>query len=203
MKKNIPLLLLTLLFLVLAGSIVAINLRYEKKYYGRMLHDDTRWTTIEYWKTDGQLEKVVQRFEKKGRKRQQNIAYYKEGQEVMVNGEKYTKQELDFEKSKLNIPEGHTPACNAVYSKNKQVAIREIDENGDGKIDGRSYYRDNIVYKSEDSSKEDGRIDMWQHYDENGKLSYSEYDSDGDGKPDKRGTPPSSTRNLVINLGDV
>ena len=65
----------------------------------------------------------------------------------------------------------------------------EIDTNTNGAFDIFSYYEGNppTITRKERDSDHDGRVDIWERFDDNGKVTKTGVDVDGDGKMDERG----------------
>ena len=74
------------------------------------------------------------------------------------------------------------------YQANLRVMC-EIDNNTDGTFDIFNYYEGNPpkITRKERDSDHDGRVDTWERYDDNGKVTKTGVDVDGDGKMDERG----------------
>jgi hypothetical protein len=182
-----------IMILVVSVGIIIANGEIVKTYKTNQ-NDGFLMVEELHWRKNGELSKEIIKFIKNG-KTQTNIGVYKKGTEVVMDGQKYLKQEMDFERSKLNAP--YVPKYSAIYSRDFAILISESGEKEPGKIKARSYYdKDYKALKSMESYLGDGPIDTW-HYYKNGEYDYSEYDSNGDGKPDTKGLPPVPEKNII------
>lgn len=144
-----------------------------------------------YWNKDGSIEKEIT-LRKDGKK---NYYFFQEPQKIVINNKEMIKQELDYKKTyKEN---SFAQKCKSIkYIENGKIVFAENDLSGNGRIDTVSFYKNNRVYKVESDLGHEGKNKIWTYY-ENGQPSYSEYDSDGDGKPDKKGLPAPSEREII------
>jgi len=190
MIKKIIAFLVIIFVLVIFWRMKAVENLEIKKYN---LQNGFKQETIYVWKDNGTLEEIITKYKKWGKKTQVNITRFKDKEDVVVNGEELVKQEIDFEKSKINAP--HFPAYSAVFVVDRRIQFGERDEDGDGNMNSRSYYKDNEGYMSTSSSKDNGKMDIWTYY-KDGYPTHSEYDSNGDGKPDTPGIPPADPKTV-------
>jgi hypothetical protein len=82
------------------------------------------------------------------------------------------------------------------------VRARELDENGDGRIDRIERFDASGLVAVELDTGTDGRIDRWQRW-ERGRLVSEDLDIDGDGQPDRRIVYDTSGALRLIKLNSV
>jgi hypothetical protein len=184
------------LIAAIAGLVYYAQNKTEDMDLERTFDDGTKMYKKLKWDNVGNLVTRTTKFinEKDPQKNATNVLPFKNGNIVEIEGEKYLKQEADYLSAILTQkPKGAT----FIYSQNKNIVYSETDDNGDAKIDVVSYCKNNIINLSKESAKHNGIFDVWQHYDDSGTPTYSEYDSNGDGKPDTKGLPPVPEKNII------
>lgn len=192
--------LLVLMLLLATCGIGVLQYYLHNKLYSEqhrsVLKDGTEMVVKFFWDKNNNLVEWVTEFKNKDdrQKNTTNILRFKKGSLIVVDGYEYLRQEPDFSKTKT-LSKKH-PAKYFIYSKDRTLAFSEIDMWGDGKNIGKTYYKDNIISKVITSNKKDGKFDVWTYY-ENGNPVRSEYDSNGDGKPDTKGIPPPDKKSIV------
>ena len=72
------------------------------------------------------------------------------------------------------------------HYKGSKLVLSEVDTNFDKTFDLFRYYENEQLRRKEHDSNGDGNIDFWQYFDDNGKLSKTGRDLDGDGEMDVR-----------------
>ena len=72
------------------------------------------------------------------------------------------------------------------HYKGSKLVLSEVDTNYDGSFDLFRYYENEQLRRKEHDSDGDGKIDFWQYFDDEGKLSKTGRDIDGDGEMDLR-----------------
>jgi hypothetical protein len=66
-----------------------------------------------------------------------------------------------------------------------RVTQRDLDEDGDRRVDRTEYFKDGRLAGVDIDSDRDGRVDRWQVW-RQGALAEETIDTDGDAKPDRR-----------------
>lgn len=123
-----------------------------------------------YWNKNGTINKIILFRPERSRP---DIRVLPEPQEVMVNNEKLNKQ--------VSINR-FTNQISNIYTKPFALVLIEIFPLKGGII--RIYYKNNLFYKTETDSNNDGKIDIWMHF-EKGSLVRTEKDTDFDGIVDE------------------